>query len=425
MKYVLLLVFTLSFQSAFGKEAGNGGDIIYCDNGKGKVELLDYYEGKLMRGISPSTLSPELSVKQNFRILLDNLSIPSPLRAARYEKWFTEFERDALMLRNVALVDIPDSHHLALENGCEIKQIIIQVLPRYPQDKRYTIDADLWDKLPNDSRAGLILHELIFRELIQFKSDTSDKKPLDSRDTRYLNSIIASGEVRSMTSLSFNQLLFSFDDFKLMEYPDLDHFLIIEKYWWPSEQIIYSENGKYLTSFHPQGHKFYTSTDDRKTITFGPFTFERDELWGKYKLKIDYAEGIYEYAHQEVYKRYSFSYRNDKCHVKEGKYDFHKLQLRPGVWLKAKVYPASLTSPVRGYGLEINAVELVEQDDPHGCLKILSHHALEMVYDLKKKRLVSVEGSHAFRSCGKDYKGKVFFDDEGRPSKQQVHVEYN
>lgn len=129
------------------------------------------------------------------------------------------------MLRNTNLTNIPDSLHLSYPTGCSVEQIVIQQVPKFSQDKRYIINADLWDLLDSVSKAGLIMHELFFREMIetQVRNPTLNEQ-LDSVDLRYLNSLISSDVFETMNRDDFYELMKSlrfFHYYELNLLPDL------------------------------------------------------------------------------------------------------------------------------------------------------------------------------------------------------------
>ncbi len=65
-----------------------------------------------------------------------------------------------------------------------------------PGEKRYFINQDLWDQLDNDNRAGLLLHEFIYREL---RTPTSVK-------VRCYNSIISSNLLNQISLTEIIQI---------------------------------------------------------------------------------------------------------------------------------------------------------------------------------------------------------------------------
>lgn len=78
--------------------------------------------------------------------------------------------------------DIQDSLVRVFPRGCKIEQIAIQKEPAFPEDKRFTVSKDLWDLLDEDNKAGLVLHEIIYREALLYGHE-------DSVNARYVNSI--------------------------------------------------------------------------------------------------------------------------------------------------------------------------------------------------------------------------------------------
>jgi hypothetical protein len=146
-----------------------------------------------MRGIAPDFGDSGAGYPAKLAFALDRFARIAPRRAAQYRAQASTFEADALFLKGTQLVDVPDSQHLALPNGCAAEQVVIQKDPDFPEDKRYTVNQDLWDRLTDEGRAGLVLHEVIFREAL-----THGHR--DSVKVRYFNSYLTAGKLNSMTS---------------------------------------------------------------------------------------------------------------------------------------------------------------------------------------------------------------------------------
>jgi hypothetical protein len=210
---ILLIVFmswAMSSQLAFaGNSVGNGGNVVVCKDAAARVtsiELLDYYEGKVLRGITPETGAPALDYHQKIDYVLDRFAEVAPHRAARYRDQARSFESEALFLAGAQLVPVPDSQHSFVPDGCEVDQAAIQKTPEFPEDKRYTVNQDLWSQLPAEGKAGLVLHEVIYREAIEHNQD-------DSVKARYFNSYVAAGKLNSYSPL---QLV---DFYQTIEFP--------------------------------------------------------------------------------------------------------------------------------------------------------------------------------------------------------------
>jgi hypothetical protein len=184
----LLCASLLASEAWAGKEAGNGGNVVTCrkaDHSLTSIEMLDYYEARVFRGISVSMGDASFDYKQKIDLVLDRLAKSDPGRAERYRGWAKSFMSEAALIPGITLTPIPDSDQVGLPRGCAMEQIAIQKEPQFPQDSRYTISKDLWDNLDEQGKAGLILHEIIYREALGFGHQTSVA-------SRYFHSLIAS-----------------------------------------------------------------------------------------------------------------------------------------------------------------------------------------------------------------------------------------
>lgn len=174
---------------------GNGGDVVACRDQTGaltSVELLDFYEARTLRGIQRDLGPAELKVEEKIDLALKRLARLSPQRAATYRASALGFLKckpmagaESMCLTGQTLSDVPDSNHVAVPNGCTIEQIVIQRDPEFAEDARYLVNMDLWNLLDNDNKAGLALHEAIYREIrtLGFAGSTA---------ARYFNSYITS-----------------------------------------------------------------------------------------------------------------------------------------------------------------------------------------------------------------------------------------
>lgn len=198
----ILMTGLLSFGMG-GDKTGNGGDAIVCRDETKTIksaELLDYYEGRVLRGIHAKVGIEGQSYQEMVEILLKRIAVKNPSRANLYREWYQKFFSEAVLLPAITLVDIPDSQHIAMPVGCGVEQIAVQMEPRFPQDKRYTLSKDLWDSLSELGKAGLLIHELMYREFIT-------EGATDSVNVRYLNSLYAANMVADMKASDYLQLM--------------------------------------------------------------------------------------------------------------------------------------------------------------------------------------------------------------------------
>lgn len=188
---------------ATGRTVGNGGDAVVCEDSKQNlqsIELLDFYEGRILKGIVTDLGGDDLSVDQKITLALARLQRVSPERAQRYSKDVAHFFEETLFLEDSRLQDIPDTGNIVIPRNCRIAQIANQSAPLYSDDKRYVIDRHLWDALDNTGRAGLILHEVIYKEALELGHQ-------NSVSVRSLNANLCSRRIESMSIQQYTAFL--------------------------------------------------------------------------------------------------------------------------------------------------------------------------------------------------------------------------
>ncbi len=180
MKFVSTIVMFsvgLAAQTALaGREGGNGGGTVVCrDSGSRilSVELLDFYEARTLRGVETDIHSLPGNWQQKASAIIDRVRTKSEFRYQLYSKWLGTFEKDSKLLTGVQFSTVPDSGWIALPKGCGFEQAAIQRQPIFPGDARYFLNEELWSAMDEDQRAGLALHEIVYREAIGYGHDTS------------------------------------------------------------------------------------------------------------------------------------------------------------------------------------------------------------------------------------------------------------
>lgn len=209
MKQILLgfLVVAIAPLAHAGRIVGNGGDVVVCrnaDNSIRSIELLDFYEARVERD-QIIQLDPNKSVEENVAIYMQRLGSYDLYQKNRFQALYQEFNNDARFMPGVELVDIPDSNHISFPVGCKVEQIAIQKNPQYPGERRYSVNKDLWDKLTTADRAGLIMHEIIYRDTVLLADKLEDD--VDSIPTRFLNSTIAANGLTALRSSEYFRVL--------------------------------------------------------------------------------------------------------------------------------------------------------------------------------------------------------------------------
>jgi hypothetical protein len=112
---------------------------------------------------------------------------------------------EAKFLAGVKLTDIPDSQHIAIPAHCTVEQVAIQKLPAFPEDKFFTVNKDLWDRMDTANQAGLILHETIYRRFLKLRKPGTTLS--SSVAARYLTGYACSDRFAKMTLPEYFKLM--------------------------------------------------------------------------------------------------------------------------------------------------------------------------------------------------------------------------
>ncbi len=192
----LSLAFALSAAPALaGQIVKNGGAVVSgeCfldDSGTPVVatEIVDFYEAKILRGWDLALGEPTEPVEAKIEKMLNRLAVVDPERAEVIRGWYATFDSERAWLRNGAsLPQVDDVGEIreVLPLRCFIYQAAGQRIPEnLPFDPFYIVDVRWWDKLNNDSKAGLVVHELIYRDGVR-------RGHTQSVGTRFLTALLA------------------------------------------------------------------------------------------------------------------------------------------------------------------------------------------------------------------------------------------
>lgn len=184
LKQILIGILIFATQAQAGTAGSGGGNSLICENGA-PVLLYDYVEAEQLRGI---TFDNALLAKDEYTTALKVLARVNkidPIRAEKYSAHVRAFKDEAAFLTDMNLPKIDDTGGVVIPVGCELRQTVVQKVPRFPEDKRYQVDKNAWDRMSIRDRAGLILHEVIYREALTLEHE-------DSTQVRYFNSMISS-----------------------------------------------------------------------------------------------------------------------------------------------------------------------------------------------------------------------------------------
>lgn len=155
---------------------GNGGDAVVCRHldGEKKIQtatLLDLYESEAKRW------SLEGDHEKRLGSLFDKLEAVSPEQARAYRRRLKEMANEIDFREGIKLVDIKDSEHLIapVAKGCAIEQAAARRNVVDADGKRFLIDRAVWNAMDETSKAGLLLHEIVYEHLFKLGEKNSVK----------------------------------------------------------------------------------------------------------------------------------------------------------------------------------------------------------------------------------------------------------
>lgn len=234
-----------------GNETGNGGDVVVCGQDGAtpdSVELLDYYEARMFEPRFDVNLgSDDASFESKVKATLLRLQRFTQLRAQDLLGWYSSFWQETDLVAGIVLRDISDSGHVGIPAGCAVQQIAIQRPRHLPGQKRYIINKDLWDHLDPDNKAGLVLHELLYRMNL-------NEGHQNSIITRFLNGYVSSEQLGESTHPEHWKMMAN------LGYSDVD----IDGIWINSKSIQVFGDGfraapSDTTHYQKHGHSFWVS----------------------------------------------------------------------------------------------------------------------------------------------------------------------
>lgn len=187
-----------------GDDRGNGGDFMVCRNPDASirsVELLDFYEARVIRGVAIDLGESNRPLEELVGEGISRIARLDSAMAGKLTGLAARFMDDADFQSGVYLEDVTDSGYVPVQRGCAVEQVAVRLNGPLPAGaRRYVINRDLWDLADTVQKAGLVLHELIYGEL-------RDLGALDSVAARRYNSTFASDRGRALQPKDYLRLL--------------------------------------------------------------------------------------------------------------------------------------------------------------------------------------------------------------------------
>jgi hypothetical protein len=201
---IYIMLFLSSGFATAGTSVGNGGLVVSCasESGPPRLRVLDFVEAEIRWKL---TMNDKLIGQSPFAIVssvIEKMSIFDPARANILRLRLKSFLSEADFMENIELSRTDDEHNILVPKNCIILQAVIQAAPLFPEERLYNISADIWNKMDQQpiEQAGLIMHELLYREGIEL-GQTNSKR------IRYFTAILFSTKFDEFSHKDYLQLL--------------------------------------------------------------------------------------------------------------------------------------------------------------------------------------------------------------------------
>lgn len=197
-------ILSLSAATCFADRQGNGGDSVVCYSDQHQitsVEMFDHFEARTRYQTPINMAFAGATFKDKIDFVLKNIGKIEPYREKRLRDELARFWSSSNFAAGVKLPLIPDTGEILLPDNCQFEQLAKQQEPQFPTDKFYTIAKDLWDHMTEDGRAGLVLHEIIYRLAIV------EERHQNSASSRFFNIAISSESFSNVGISEYLELL--------------------------------------------------------------------------------------------------------------------------------------------------------------------------------------------------------------------------
>lgn len=204
MRLLKLLTLSLLFSSSAWAnnwyDRGNAGFALFCSDRAPQV--LDLYEAQQRDGYTIA-FSNQFGVIEKVYDLISRFDKLDPKRANVYRAWAQEFFAESTALSpSTEIVQTPDLGYVSLPQACRLEQVIFQRNPSVLNKYRYIINTSLWNKLDADQLAALVLHEIVYREFMNSRTNE-----MTSERIRMFNGLVHANKFVSLTVPEYVSIL--------------------------------------------------------------------------------------------------------------------------------------------------------------------------------------------------------------------------
>jgi hypothetical protein len=200
--YLSITVLSLFSYARSGHELGNAAHAVVCRDSRNRItssQSLDLFEAKEIQGLVISPVPNAGALSHAVQSYLLRFTPYSHLRSFSYSLFAKNFISES-QFTALPINLINDYADAAIPQGCVIEQVVLQKHFREATtlNWRYQINEEIWYSLSDEDRVAVILHEVIYRELIDHKEKLQHQKELNSQKIRLLVGNIMSDNLKNI-----------------------------------------------------------------------------------------------------------------------------------------------------------------------------------------------------------------------------------
>ncbi|MES2770306.1 MAG: hypothetical protein V4596_14280 [Bdellovibrionota bacterium] len=200
---ILLAILLITSAQSFAGQDGNGGFGLECN---GQLTLLDLYEAKTRYNYNFDLGPSNLSVDQKVELMLKRWERFNGPHAKFYQEKYKKFWERAIILNGQIVVkhdDViigdklsyaSDIGSTILPDNCSLVALARNLSNPASLGKDIFLMGKYWNKLDNDNKAALIVHEMIYSAYIKTKHSLGN----GSEPVRKLIALLSSTEAETL-----------------------------------------------------------------------------------------------------------------------------------------------------------------------------------------------------------------------------------
>lgn len=201
MRYLIVFAFLLAAPTAFAQYVvRNGGYVVSCRN---QVPLALEVAEAQAQGLTMD-YSPARSFQVKVSDLIGRMRPVNQEKAAKYTRWLQQWPQQVRWHARIEMTGPNDQGAIQLKPGCRMRIAIVQTNESRFGFQEYAIDSLLWQSLDEDQKAALVMHEFIYRDILEENPDSN------SSWVRHINTRIHSLDFQFRDRRAFTDLINSF-----------------------------------------------------------------------------------------------------------------------------------------------------------------------------------------------------------------------